>query len=56
MRLYEMTTQVYLSLLENELNSIFIDTLKALYCDYLIDNSSIYFMEVTMQEKGWSED
>lgn len=38
MRLHEMATQVYPSLLENELTTIFIDTLEALYFDYLISN------------------
>jgi hypothetical protein len=46
MRLCERATQVYPILLENELNSIFINTLKTSYYDYLTSNSLAYFIEI----------
>jgi hypothetical protein len=46
MRLREMAIQVYPPVLENELNPIFINTLKTPYCDYISGNSLTYFIEV----------
>jgi hypothetical protein len=46
MRLCERATQVYPILLENELNSIFINTLKTSYYDYLTGNSLAYYIEI----------
>jgi hypothetical protein len=46
MRLRERATQVYPLLLENELNSIFFNTLKTSYYKYLTGNSLAYFIEI----------
>jgi len=58
LRLREMATQVYPFLLENELTTIFIDTLDASYFDYLIGNLSTYFIDMvkaTKKMEQWLE-
>lgn len=45
-RMYKTTMQTFFSLPERKLTSIFIETLKAPYYEYLIRNSLAYFIDV----------